>query len=128
MEEDAFLAILPKEHPLLKYEKVPLKELSKEPFMLLEKDKNTEISAIFKENNIKPNTQFTTWDDYAIMSMVEHGLGVSILPELILQKKPFNIMTRPLDVVAKRQIGLALKSSKNASLAAKKFIDYLKYR
>ena len=74
LEEDVFLAILPKEHPLLKYEKVPLKELSKEPFMLLEKDKNTEISAIFKENNIKPNTQFTTWDDYAIMSMVEKEL------------------------------------------------------
>ena len=96
--------------------------------MLLEKDKNTEISEIFKENNITPNTQFTTWDDYAIMSMVEHGLGVSILPELILQKKPFNIVTRPLNVPAKRQIGLALKSSKNASLATKKFIEYLKYR
>ena len=128
LEEDAFLAILPNKHPLLKYDKIPLKDLSKEPFMLLEKDKNTEISEIFKENNITPNTQFTTWDDYAIMSMVEHGLGVSILPELILQKKPFNIVTRPLNVPAKRQIGLALKSSKNASLATKKFIEYLKYR
>ena len=83
---------------------------------------------MLEKYNVNPKIRFTIREDYAIMSMVEHGLGVSILPELILQKKPFNIMTRPLDVVAKRQIGLALKSSKNASLATKKFIDYLKYR
>lgn len=91
--------------------------------MLLEKDKNTEISEIFKENNITPNTQFTTWDDYAIMSMVEHGLGVSILPELILQKKPFNIVTRPLNVPAKRQIGLALKSAKTLTLQQRNLLN-----
>ncbi len=30
--------------------------------------------------DLEPNIRFTTWDDYAIMSMVEAGLGISILP------------------------------------------------
>lgn len=35
---------------------------------------------------LTPNVHFTTWDDYAIMSMVEGGLGISMLPQLILKR------------------------------------------
>ena len=30
--------------------------------------------------------------------MVEHGLGISILPELILKRIPYRIVAKPLDV------------------------------
>ena len=62
------------------------------------------------------------------MSRVESGLGISILPQLILQRVPYNILAKELDVSAYRNIGLALKSKKNASLAVKKFLEYLQYR
>ena len=62
------------------------------------------------------------------MSMVESGLGIAILPELILRRVPYRILSKELDVPAYRDIGLALRSKKNASLALKKFLDYLKYR
>ena len=52
----------------------------RDPFLLLEKDKNIVVSDIFRNNYLEPNIRFTTWDDYAIMSMVEEGLGISILP------------------------------------------------
>jgi DNA-binding transcriptional LysR family regulator len=41
---------------------------------------------IFERCSQTPNVRFTTWDDYAVMSMVESGLGVSILPQLILRR------------------------------------------
>lgn len=75
-----------------------------------------------------PKVHFTTWDDYAIMSMVESGLGISILPQLILKRVPYKIIAKELDVPAYRNIGLALRDKKTASLAVKKFMDYLKYR
>ena len=56
-----------------------------------------------------------TWDDYAIMSMVEKGLGISVLPQLILQRIPYRILTKELDVPAYRRVGLALRSKKTAS-------------
>ncbi len=128
LQQDKLLAVIPENHPLKDCDKFPVKALCNEPFMLLEKGEKAEISEIFERCNLVPNVHFTTWDDYAVMSMVESGLGISILPELILKRVPYKIITKELDVPAYRNIGLALKSRKNASLAVKRFIDYLQYR
>lgn len=128
LQQDQLLAVLPEDHPMAKLEKVPIEELSKEPFMLLEKGSKSEISAIFEKNKLMPNIHFTTSDDYAVMSMVESGLGVSILPQLILKRIPYHVAIRELDVPAYREIGLVLRDRKTASLAVKKFIEYLPYR
>lgn len=128
LERDKLLAILPEGHPLAVYDKVPIAALGKEPFLLLEKGAKAEISEVFERNHLTPNVRFTTWDDYAVMSMVESGLGVSILPQLILKRIPYNIVVKELDVPAYRDIVLALRERKTASLAVKRFLDYLEYR
>lgn len=128
LEQDKLLVILPENHRLADCEKVPVSALCDEPFMLLEKGAKAEVSEIFERCGLTPDVHFTTWDDYAIMSMVESGLGISILPELILRRIPYKIIAKELDVLAYRNIGIALRSSKNASLAVKRFLDYLKYR
>lgn len=124
-KRDKLLAVLPVNHQLAKFDKVPLEALCNEPFMLLEKGGKAEISELFERNNLTPRVHFTTWDDYAVMSMVESGLGVSILPELILKRIPYNIAVKELDVPAYRDIAFALREQKTASLAVKKFIGYL---
>ena len=78
--------------------------------------------------DLSPNIRFTTWDDYAILSMVECGLGISILPELILKRTPYRFAASELEVPAYRKIGLALRDRKSAPLAVKRFLDYLPYR
>ncbi len=128
LEQDKLLAVLPENHPLADCEKFPVQALSEEPFILLEKGDKAEISEIFTRCNFVPNVRFTTWDDYAIMSMTENGLGISILPQLILKRAPYNIVIKELDVPAYRNIGLALKNKKTASLATNRFLDYLQYR
>ncbi|MEG2338567.1 MAG: LysR family transcriptional regulator [Clostridium sp.] len=128
LDEDKLLAVLPENHPLTRYDKVPVTELCSDPFMLLQKGSNLEISKIFENQGLKPNVHFTTWDDYAIMSMVESGLGIGILPELILKRTPYNIVSRELDIDAYRQIVFAMQNEKTSSLAVKRFISYLNYR
>ncbi|MBR2883958.1 MAG: LysR family transcriptional regulator [Clostridia bacterium] len=128
LEEDKLMAIIPENHPLKDCGKFPVTALCDEPFMLLEKGAKAEISEIFERNNLTPNVKFTTWDDYAVMSMVESRLGIAILPELILKRVPYRILAKELDVPAYRNIGLALRDKKTASLAVKRFVEYLKYR
>ena len=128
LEKDKLMAIIPENHPLKDSKKFPVTALCDEPFMLLEKGAKAEISEIFERNNLTPNVKFTTWDDYAVMSMVESGLGIAILPELILKRVPYRILAKELNVPAYRNIGLALRDKKTASRAVKHFIDYLQYR
>ena len=44
------------------------------------------------------------------MAMVEQGLGISILPELLLKNAPYHLEVRELDPPATRQIGVACKT------------------
>lgn len=128
LEQDDLLAVLPETHSLCQYQTVPVAALSDEPFLLLEKGGKAEISEIFERCGVTPKVHFTTWDDYAVMSMVESGLGISILPALILKRVPYRIVVRKLDVPAYRKIGIALRNKKTASLAVKRFLDYLQFR
>jgi len=128
LEQDKLLAVLPEDHPLAALDRVPLTALCGEPFMLLEKGARAEISELFERAGLTPRVRFTTWDDYAVMSMVESGLGVSILPQLILRRIPYRIAVRELDVPACRNIGLALRDKKAASVAVKRFLEYLRFR
>ncbi len=128
LEQDKLMAIIPENHRLAKCDKFPVSALCEEPFMLLEKGAKAEISEIFERCGLTPKVRFTTWDDYAVMSMVECGLGIAILPELILKRVPYRILAKELDIPAYRNIGLALRNRKTVSLAVKRFIEYLQYK
>jgi DNA-binding transcriptional LysR family regulator len=128
LEQDRLLVVIPQNHPLANCERFPINDLLNSPFMLLEKGAKAEISEIFEMHHISPQVNFTTWDDYAIMSMVENGLGISILPELILQRIPHKIIAKELEVPAFRNIGIAMREQNSLSLASKRFLEYLSYR
>lgn len=128
LEQDRLMAVLPENHPLADRDKFPMQALCKEPFMMLEKGANREVSEIFERCSLKPFVHFTTWDDYAILSMVESGLGISILPELILKRIPYRIVAKELEIPAYRNIAIAVRNKKSVSLAVEKFMEYLQYR
>lgn len=128
LENDELKAIIPKDHPMAECEKFPIEKLCEEKFMLLEKGARAEISELFERNGLEPDVHFTTWDDYAVMSMVESGLGVSILPELILKRVPYDIAAKSLDVEAFRKIGFCVKDMKTVPHVVRKFMEYLQYR
>ena len=124
LKKDDLLAVIPEDHPLAELEEFPIKAFEGQPFMLLEKGGNYEISELLQKYKVRPEIRFTTWDDYAVMSMVEKGLGIAILPRLILRRIPYRILTKPIDVPAFRNIGLAFRSRKSLSLAAERFVEY----
>ena len=67
-------------------------------------------------------------EDFAIMAMVKRGMGVGILPDIILRRIPYRLEIRPLKEPYYRSIGLAMKHAAHLTPAARKFIDHLPFR
>lgn len=128
LEKDPLLVVVPEDHPLADSGQFPVAALADYPFMLLEKGGKGEIAEALAQWGVSPKAHFTTWDDYAIMSMVENGLGISILPRLILRRIPYRLAVIEPDRPAFREIGLAVRDKKAMSLAVTRFLDYLPCR
>lgn len=125
LKEGAMLAVLPKQHPLADLEVIPLKMLASEPFILLEEGHYYEPLEIFKSIGITPNIKYTIHDDYSIMTMVEAGLGISILAELILHRTNYRLALRPTDPPVSRTISIGYKYKFSLAMAGRRFIDYI---
>ena len=128
LKQDEYKAVLPMNHPLAQKDFLDYKDLNEQPFLLLEHGGKTEVSELLEKYNIHPNIRFTTWEDYAIMSMVEKGLGIGVLPDMILKRIPYQVAIRPFRTPYFREIVLAMKDQKKMTPAIEKFIEYLKYR
>ena len=128
LEKDEYVAVLPVGHQLTGKDMLDPRDLEGQPFMLLEHGGKTEVSELLEKNHVKPDIRFTTWDDYAILSMVESGLGIGILPRLILRRIPYRVEIRSFSEPFFREIGFAVKGGEIASVAVQRFEQYLKYR
>lgn len=118
-------ACIPKNHPLANQAFVTLEELAEEPFLLLEEGLYSEPLAAFRKANLEPKVILTMHDDYSILSMVEQGLGVTILPELVLRKQNYDICIQPIRPSITRKISIITRNKKEMPIAALRFIDFL---
>ena len=128
LKQDEYKLVLPPGHPLAEQETVAAEELNGLPFLLLEHGGKTEVSDLLERCGVKPDIRFTTWEDFAIMAMVERGMGVSILPDMILRRIPYRLEIRSLQTPYYRPIGLAMKRGLHPAPAVRKLIEYLPFR
>lgn len=125
LKRDPMLAVLPGDHMLAKGARVRLEEMAREPFILLEEGSLSEPLEYFRSHGLSPNVQYIVHDDYTIMAMIEKGLGVGILSELILARVNYRIAVRELEPALARSIGLVYKDKKILPIASRRFLDYL---
>ena len=123
--EDRLLAILPKHSRFEFYPKFPLVECETEPFISLLESSDHDARRALEAAGVKPNVRFYTKDDYAVIAMVEQGLGISIMPELLLKGRHDDLQILPLVPEAKRTIGLAIAAGDKAGPATRRFADYV---
>ena len=123
--EDRLLAILPRHSRFESYPRFPLVECETEPFISLLESSDHDARRALEAAGVKPNVRFYTKDDYAIIAMVEQGLGISIMPELLLKGRHDDIQMLPLVPEAKRTIGIAIAAGGKAGPATRRFADYV---
>lgn len=96
------------------------------PYIASETGVDNDVAATLEDAGVHPNVRFYCQDDHSIVSMVMHGLGITLLPSLMLGGYKDSIRKIPLDRCATRTLGIGMVSSDILSLADKKFIDVVK--
>lgn len=125
IKDGEMLAVLPENHPLASASGITLSDLAKEPFLELEEGNYSEIMEAFEKADVSPDVKYRLHDDYAIMTMVEAGLGVSVLAKLMLDRTSFRNVCLPLDPPVYRTLAIAYTNKESLPLASRRFIQYL---
>ena len=118
------LALLPQGHPLADASTYPLKDCEKDDFIMPALGCDDDVEALFRHYGIVPKIRFTTMENFSAMSMVEQGLGISIMNQLITEGHICNVVKLPLSPPAQITMGAALHSRVDASPAVKMFLKY----
>lgn len=124
--EDRILVILPKDHPAARLPVFPLERLRTESVISLPENSSHDVRRALKGTGIRPNVRFYTRDDYAIIAMVEKGLGIAIMPELMVKGFEDRICAMELENHPSRTICMALQPGTDASPAASHFSEHVK--
>ena len=124
LAEDPMLALLPKDHPLARAKAYPLANCAVDRFIMPAKGCDDDLMALFHRTGIVPNVQFTTLESLSAMSMVEQGLGMSVMNKLITEKRICDIVMLPVDPPASITLGIALHSKADLSPAVRMFLKY----
>lgn len=122
LKKDQMMLLVPDGHPLASYDQVPVSQLARETFIMPKTGCDNDIQRIFCEYKLQPPVKYEVGDDHAIIAMVQNGLGISILPEMILFRLPQSVRTIPLEGGHYRTIGIAAPSLKSMAPAAKTFL------
>lgn len=123
--QDEMLAVLCPGHPLAVQKRLTLRSLAAEPFILLDEGEHSVVLDAFASEGLTPNLQYKVYDDYSIVSMVEQGLGVSVLYRPVLQNIAQNLVTLPLDSPVTRTVAVACRDSRALSGASRTFLHFI---
>jgi len=122
---DELCVLVPPGHRLDTRKAVTPRELREEGF-IMEKTQCTfrlMQRAGFESNKTRPHIRYQASDSATILAMIREGLGITLMPRMMLPKKLEGVVALPLDPPHQLQIGLAVRSQAMASPAAPLFVQ-----
>ena len=123
--EDPMMVVFPPDHELGRYNQVPVDKLKEYPFIMTYRSYDKDPHRVFEDAGFTPEVRYYSRDDFAVLSMVQRGLGLAILPELTIEEFPGNYETRLLEPESYRTLGIGLRSYEYAGPLAKFVIKYI---
>ncbi len=124
LAKDEMVAVFPKNHKCAFRESYDIMDCENEDFIMPALGHDDDVTELFNKYKLNPNIKFSTLENFAAMSMIEKGLGMSIMNELIMRNWQCDVVKLPLNPPQHIVLGIALPSWQNASPAAKRFIKY----
>lgn len=123
--EDPLLVVLPPDHDLCKYDKIPVKKLNGTNIILPWEGKEYFIGQLINQYKIELHVSYYSTNNYTTVAMIKSNLGYSILPELFIDNLKDNLVLKQLDVPFSRNLGFGILRNRNLSPALNVFKNYV---
>lgn len=127
LSEPLYLAV-PDKHWIARRKSVALAEIENEPFLLLKEGhcfRETTISAC-RRARFRPNVVFESGQFATVLGMVDAGVGVSVIPEMAIEKRSRCKFVRIKDRLAYRRLGFVYLKHHFQTKAQRTVIEYFK--
>lgn len=122
---DPLVVAFSEKYDLAAYDKVTMEMIREYPFLITDQTYDRDVYRLISQSGFTPEIRYTSTDDYAVLSMVRNGLGISIIPKMIVDGFDRDFMYRPFDPPYYRTLGIGVRSVNEASPLVKFFIDYI---
>lgn len=122
LRDDPMFAVLPKDYDLGGRKNFSLSEFEGREFIMPWQGFDKDIMRILNREGIRPDIRPTAVDDATVVSMVEHGLGISMMTDLTLRGRTERVKVVPVVPFASRDLGLAVRSVSDAAPSLRRFI------
>ncbi|MGE6855911.1 LysR family transcriptional regulator [Bacillus sp. FSL K6-2841] len=124
--QDELVVLMQEDHRFNTKKVIEVDSFHDEAFIMPKAGCDLLIKKLLKERGVKPHVLFEIGDNNTLISMVQEGLGVTIIPTLILPEQMSDTKVIPLEKSVYREINLAFKSFKAASPSAIRWIEVVK--
>ena len=85
-----------------------------------------DILRTLQRHGVTPLFSLLAMEDQAVIKMVEQGLGVSMMSELVLRGCTSNLTLAPIDPPSYRELGIIVKSARQSNHLLREFIACLR--
>jgi len=123
---DQMLAVVPPDHPMTKRGSFPIGAFEDEQFIMPLAGYDYEVHHVLDKLGKMPHIRFSACNDYAIINLVAQGLGVSILPELIVRNYCGDAVPLPMEPLQYRVLGMGVHQIKAISPVTRNFMRYVR--
>lgn len=122
---DRLLCVVPKSFTPVHEKYITFEEMRNHRFVTQWQSCDADVQRVLKMHDIEPSTYCHVVDDMSTIAMVEAGMGICILPELLMHKGG-NVKWYPMEEDCYREIGLAVNNFQTVSPAVAKMIEVIK--
>lgn len=105
----------------------PIARLGELPLLLQEEEDGLHIQAHIRATGCEPKVFLRSSDDHAMLTMVKHSLGMTILPAARQRTCPDqDLIWRPLTPAKTRPVSLVFRDKRSLSPIARHFIHFVR--
>jgi len=129
LKKDPIVCLVPQTHPLHGREEITFQEIKDEIFIMPKWGRVDDLRQCLGDHLVNPRIEYEATEPATVVSMVQHGLGISVMTKMAFQSHEHHnqkVRLIKLNTSYYRLIGLAALSFNKTSPATMAFIDCIK--